>query len=156
MRMAKREQHRQVSYFTDPRGDEYMVEPAERAGQTRVVKLTQDALDRYYKRGQLGDREDNDRRYDAGKRLRGLFYYAGLTPNVIAKYTDMISEGSIESYHAGRSDAYYEWQGAIQAVGPIASNEVITVCCLGEALNGRERLEILRRGLQVLVGHWRL
>lgn len=34
-------------------GDETLVEATEQAGRTRVVVLTQDALDRYYRRGQL-------------------------------------------------------------------------------------------------------
>lgn len=138
-------------------GDETLVEATERAGQTRVVNLTQDALDRYYRRCKLavGDAERNRRLYDAGCQLRMDWSKAGLMPQVVGAYADMVSNGSIQSMFSVKEDAYRRWRAAIKAVGPIASNEVITVCCAGEPVGKGAPMEILRRGLDVLVKHYR-
>ena len=136
-------------------GDETLVEPTEEAGRNRVVVLTQDALDRYYRRGQLAaDANENRRLYDAGARLRGDFQRAGLTQNLVSRYSDLISGGSVQGFLAVREDAYRAWRDAIQAVGPIAADEVIAVCCQGEPVGKGARMEILRRGLAVLARHY--
>ena len=136
-------------------GDETLVEPTEDAGRRRVVVLTQDALDRYFRRGQLApDAGDNRRFYDAGVRLRGDFARAGLTAHVVARYGDLVSGGSIQGFMGVREDAYRAWRAAIRAVGPIAADEVIAVCCQGEPVGKGARMEILRRGLAVLAAHY--
>lgn len=136
-------------------GDETLVEPTEEAGRSRVVVLTQDALDRYFRRGQLAAEDvENRRLYDAGVRLRGDFQRAGLTQNLVAPYNDLVSGGSVQGFLGVREDAYRAWRAAIQAVGPIAANEVIAVCCLGEPVGKGARMEILRRGLAVLARHY--
>jgi hypothetical protein len=136
-------------------GDEALVEPTEEAGRRRVVVLTQDALDRYYRRGQLAaEAADNRRFYDAGLRLRGDFERAGLTQNLVAPYSDLVSGGSVQGLMGVREDSYRAWREAIQAVGPIAAGEVIAVCCQGEPVGKGARMEILRRGLAVLAAHY--
>lgn len=136
-------------------GDETLVEATEEAGRTRVVVLTQDALDRYYRRGQLaGGKAENRRLYDAGVRLHGDFQRAGLTQNLVAPYNDLVSGGSVQGFLGVREDAYRAWRAAVRAVGPIAADEVIAVCCQGEPVGKGARMEILRRGLAVLAGHY--
>lgn len=136
-------------------GDETLVEATEKAGQSRIVVLTQDALDRYYKRSQLDrDKERNRRLYDAGCQLRMDWSKAGMNPQTIGRYMDMVSGGSIQGFSVMREGAYRRWRDAVQAVGPIASNEVITVTCLGEPVGKGAAMEILRRGLGVLAKHY--
>lgn len=137
-------------------GDETLVEATESAGQTRVVNLTQDALDWYYRRCKLavGNTERNRRLYDAGCQLRMDWTKAGLEPRVVGQYSDMISRGSIQGVAGERGDSYKRWQKAVQAVGPIASNEVVTVCCFGNPVGKGAPMEILRRGLAELAGHY--
>lgn len=136
-------------------GDETLVEATDEAGSRRVVVLTQDALDRYYRRGQLAPAADeNQRLYDAGVRLRGDFHRAGLTQNLVAPYNDLVSGGSVQGFLGVREDAYRAWRAAIRAVGPIAADEVITVCCQGAPVGKGARMEILRRGLAVLAKHY--
>ena len=136
-------------------GDETLVEATDEAGRSRVVVLTQDALDRYYRRGQLAPAADeNQRLYDAGVRLRRDFHRAGLTQKLVSRYSDLVSGGSVQGFRAVREDAYRAWRAAIRAVGPIAADEVIAVCCQGEPVGKGARMEILRRGLAVLAGHY--
>ena len=136
-------------------GDETLVEATEEAGGRRVVVLTQDALDRYYRRGQLAPAAaENQRLYDAGVRLRRDFHRAGLTPDVVARYSDLVSGGSVQGFMALREDAYRAWRAAIRAVGPVAAGEVVAVCCQGAPVGKGARMEILRRGLAVLAQHY--
>lgn len=136
-------------------GDETLVEATEQAGGRRVVVLTQDALDRYFRRGHLAPAAgENQRLYDAGVRLRRDFEGAGLTPHVVARYSDLVSGGSIQGFMAVREESYRTWREAVRAVGPIAADEVIAVCCQGEPVGKGARMEILRRGLAVLAGHY--
>ena len=115
------------------------------------------ALDRYRARGELcpNDPNENERRYRAGDRLRARWTIAGLEPHLVSAYSEMIAGGKGAEPAIARRDAYEAWVRAIRAVGIIASNEVITVCCLGEYV-GRDRIEILRRGLKVLADYWGL
>jgi hypothetical protein len=136
-------------------GDETLTEATEEAGVRRVVVLTQDPLDRYHRRGQLAPEvAENRRLYDAGARLRGDFHRAGLSQVVVARYGDLVSGGSVQGFLALREDNYRRWRDAIRAVGPIAADEVITVCCRGEPVGKGARMEILRRGLSVLARHY--
>ena len=136
-------------------GDETLVEATDEAGRSRVVVLTQDALDRYFRRGLLAAGEAENRRlYDAGVRLRRDFHRAGLTAHVVARYGDLVSGGSVQGFMGVREDAYRAWRAAIRAVGPIAADEVIAVCCQGEPVGKGARIEILRRGLAVLATHY--
>lgn len=143
-------------------GDETLVEPTERAGESHVVILSRNSLDRYYRRQQLSpetktkrleDNEANRRLYDAGNQFLMEWESAGKEPQVICRYSDMVSSGAVAGFWGGRIDALAKWQRAVQAIGPIACNEVISVCCFGEDI-GRERMILLRRGLDVLARHY--
>lgn len=145
----------QVPHERWQHGDETLTEATEEAGGRRVVVLTQDPLDRYYRRGQLAaEAAENLRLYDAGTRLRGDFHRAGLNQVVVARYGDLISGGSVQGFAALREDSYRRWRAAIRAVGPVAADEVVTVCCRCEPVGKGVRMEILRRGLAVLAAHY--
>lgn len=136
-------------------GDETLSEATEAAGRRRTVVLTQDPLDRYYRRGQLSPVvAENRRLYDAGARLREDFHRAGLTADVVARYADMVARGSVQGFFARREDSYRAWRAAVGAVGLVAADEVITVCCQGLPVGKGARMEILRRGLAVLARHY--
>ncbi len=132
------------------------------AGAVAHVVRTPFALDRYHACGLLapGDPRENARRYDAGCRLRDSWALAGLEPKVVGSYTPVGRGGRRFGIAApqgpGRVDAYRAWQAAVRAVGPVASSEVVEACCLGNAVGGAVRLEILRRGLAVLAAHYGL
>jgi hypothetical protein len=143
-------------------GDETLVEATERAGESRIVILTRNSLDRYYRRQQLSpetkttdleDNEENRRLYDAGNQFSREWEATGKEPHVICQYQDMVSSGTVPGFWTGRIDALAKWQRAVQAIGPIACREVISVCCFGEDI-GRERMILLRRGLDVLARHY--
>ncbi len=134
------------------RGDIEVVETMRAGTPGHRVKLPH-ALERYHARGELGDGRENTRRYDAGCRLRDCYETAGLEPSVIAAYSDMVA-GSGYAPIDHKVGAYQAWKRALTAIGPIASNEVIDVCCFGQALRDRARVEILRRGLAVLADHY--
>jgi len=144
------------------RHDEVVAVPTAEAGVIAHQVRAPFALDRYHARGELapGVPRENARRYDAGCRLRELWTVAGLEPQVIRAYERIGGGGRRFGVPAeprpGRIDAYRAWQSAIRAVGPIASNELVDACCLGNALGGAVRLEILRRGLAVLADHYGL
>lgn len=113
------------------------------------------ALEMYRARKLLGSGDQANVRYDAGCKLRDSFELAGLHQKVIGAYSEMVSRGSIQIQHI-RLGAYEAWIRAMRAVGYVAVDEVYDVCCLGLALKARERLEILRRGLDVLAAHYGL
>ncbi len=120
-------------------------------GGVRARVLTQDALERYFRRGQLGpgDAAANRRRRDAGLRLRRDWMRAGLEASVTGGYAELVDGGERVDRLARREDAYRAFRDAIRAVGPVAAGELVAVACLGDAV-GRTGLEILRRGLAVL------
>lgn len=131
-----------------------VLEETMRAGVKRARNTSETILDVYLRQGRLSkDKTRAHVLYDSGIRLRTDWLKAGLQPHVISKYSDLISGGSIQGFAVHRMDAYGNWQQAIVAIGPIASNEVIEVCCIGNKC-GRERMEILRRGLAVLAFHY--
>jgi hypothetical protein len=131
--------------------DDWLTIKTEQAGVTTVQVKTPHALEMYWQRGQLGEQ----RRYDAGCRLRDAWEHANLEPSIICRYNAKLAGdgGSALDHKRG---AYEAWKRAMRAVGPIASNEVTDVCCFGLTLQSRERLEILRRGLDVLADHYGL
>lgn len=138
------------------KGDAIRLERAGRPGRVRALVESQTALDRYFVRGNLdpGDARNNRLLHDAGARLRADWTLAGLEPAVTGPYAERVARGGIQGFMAAREDAYIRWRAAIRAVGPIAANEAIEVCCMGNRV-GRVGLEILRRGLAVLAVHYR-
>ena len=147
----------QSDYGTPERhlkGGDIVEELTERAGIRRARVTIETALDWYYANNNLDKGpERNKLLYDCGVRFRKDWTVSGLEPNVIGRYSDMVSAGSIQGLSGMREDAYKRWRAAILAVGPIASMEVIKVCCIGERV-GRTGLEILRRGLGELASHY--
>ncbi|MGF1625703.1 MAG: DUF6456 domain-containing protein [Alphaproteobacteria bacterium] len=143
------------------RHDSIVAVATEEAGVVAHQVRAPFALDRYHARGELapGQPRENARRYDAGCRLRALWTTAGLEPRVTRAY-DRVGGGrrfgAAPEPRIGRIDAYRAWQSALRAIGPIASNEVLEACCLGNAVGNAIRLEILRRGLAVLADHYGL
>ena len=137
------------------KGDVVRLERAARSGRVRALVETPTALDRYFVRCHLdpADSQNNRLLYDAGARLRADWTLAGLEPVVTARYEERVERGGMQGFMAAREDAYMSWRAAIRAVGPIAANEVIEVCCMGNRV-GRVGLEILRRGLAVLAAHY--
>lgn len=134
--------------------DPVALEPAGRGGVRARVRA-QDALDRYALRGELapGDAAENRRLRDAALRLRLDWTKAGLEATVTSGYAEVVQGGPRPDRMACREDAYRGFRDAIQAVGPVAAQEVIEAACLGNPV-GRLRLEILRRGLAVLADHY--
>ena len=132
-------------------GDLIVIEETIQAGIMRARNYTSDALEAYYRRKVLcpTNKEDNQRRYDAGARLRGHWEQAGLQPRVTTQYSEWLGDGSVTGFRIGCLDAYAKFRKAIELVGIIASNEVIDVCCFGDSV-GRDRIVILRRGLESL------
>ncbi len=132
-----------------------ILEETMRAGVKRARVTLETALDWYYAKNVLcaDDANRNQLLYDTGMELRNDWTLAGLDPLVISPYKELTSGGTIEEFMAMREDAYRRWRKAIEAVGPIAANEVIEVCCMGNRV-GRVGLEILRRGLDVLARHY--
>lgn len=90
---------------------------------------------------------------DAGLRLRRLWVSCGLEPSVVGRYDEMVGQGSVEALRLASVDHYEQFVSALRAVGPIASDEVMSVVCLQEFIDHR-RYEILRRGLDVLARHF--
>ncbi len=137
------------------KGDAIVLERAGRPGRVRARVETPTALDRYFAHRRLdsGDAAGNRLLYDAGARLRADWTLAGLEPRVTASYAERVERGGVQGFMAAREDAHQSWRAAIRAVGPIAANEVIEVCCMGNRV-GRVGLEILRRGLAVLAAHY--
>lgn len=124
-----------------------------RAGVKRARNRAPFALDVYYNKKLLGDGNENEWRFDAGNRFRMDFTIADLNPNIISSYQEWIASGDSAEWSDFRLDAIRRWREAVDAIGPIASNEVISVCCFGESI-GRDRMEILRRGLEILAAHY--
>ncbi len=155
--MNRRGRPAQSDYGTPERhlkGGDIVEELTERAGIRRARVTIETALDWYYANRKLDDDEpENKLLYDCGVRLRKDWTVAGLEPNTIARYSDMVADGSVQGFADMREDAYKRWRAAIKVVGPIASHEVIEVCCAGEKV-GRIGLEILRRGLRQLAKHY--
>ncbi|MCC7047245.1 MAG: hypothetical protein IT562_11070 [Alphaproteobacteria bacterium] len=120
-------------------------------GASAVVKriVTQTPLDRYIAR-KLIDR----RQFEAGERLSRDWQFARMEPRMIASYRDLIDCGGMPDPAVDRAHARKRVARAVAAVGPIASSEVVSVCCLERPVGGNVAMEILRRGLDVLADHY--
>lgn len=137
-------------------GDVIEVQETIKAGVVHAVNQTSFALDWYHYHKKLSSNpEENRRLFHAGDTLRLSFTIAGLDPRVTMPYSEFISDDNQnKSIADARVDAHKQFQEAIRAIGPIASNEIVSVCCLGEYV-GRGRMEILRRGLRVLADYYK-
>jgi hypothetical protein len=134
-------------------------EPTEIAGTMATRVRVLDAFDHYYHRRYLmnpaakEDEQDNQRRYDAGMKLREDFRRAGLPSKVIANYSDMVASGSIQGYADGSIDARKRFFEASGAVDPQLWWTVRDTAVEGRAV-GKGCLDRLRIGLEQLCRHY--
>ena len=137
-------------------GDILELQETVQVGVRVLRNKTDSVLNRYHERRLLDKQnpKENDRLFEAGERLKAHYTIAGMEPQVIMHYQDYVSGGG-ESVGDRVIDAKTKFREAMKAVGPIASSEVISVCCTDQAI-GEFRMEILRRGLRVLADHYGL
>lgn len=90
----------------------------------------------------------------AGEVLGRLWQSAALEPRLTARYEEYVDTKRRDGAVVRKSEAYERWRHAIQAVGPVAADEVIAVCCTERTVKGAAQIEILRRGLSVLAKHF--
>jgi len=91
----------------------------------------------------------------AGEILGRLWQSSAIEPRVIGVYQEYVNTGHSGNGAAARkTEAYERWRQAMATVGPIAGKEVTLVCCTEEPLRGAAQIEIMRRGLDVLVKHF--
>lgn len=123
-------------------------------GKKRLRNLTPFALDRYYRKDLLSKiPADNTKLFDAGNRYRDDFQRAGLQPDVVSRYDEMISNGSVAAFFDGQIDAVNAFRNATAAMDRMARRDVMDCCLFGRAV-GKPRMEILREGLWQLVRHY--
>ena len=111
--------------------------------------VSQNAFDRYYRRGELapGDKEKNTRRYAAGEALRKDWERAGLDAR--ARQAFERQEGaSAEEFSAARVDAYNRVRVAMSTLGP-TRDCVVNSAVYGDRI-GKAKIEMLRAGLDAL------
>ena len=89
-----------------------------------------------------------------GKVLGRLWQNASIEPRVVARYEEYVDTQSAGNAIVRRSEAYEKWRAAIAVVGPIASDEVVSIHREEEEVLGPARIEILRWGLDVLAKHF--
>ncbi|MBT7943437.1 MAG: hypothetical protein HN719_08790 [Alphaproteobacteria bacterium] len=126
-----------------------VVEDRDIKGTRGVRALSQNAFDRYYRRGELapGDKKENMRRYVAGERLRADWERSGLDTRARQTF-ERREGGSAEDFSAARVDAYNRVREAMGVLGP-TRNVVVNAAVYGDRV-GREKMEMLRAGLDAL------
>jgi hypothetical protein len=138
--------------------DAFVQVPTERAGVLAWQAVTQDALDRYWRRGELAPKlpAENARRYEAGRRLRDAWQRSGLAGLVAGSYAPSVDGGrDPEARMLGAIDKAAEWRRLIRLVGPTCAWPCVTACCVGEAV-GESMLPRLRLGLAGLADALRI
>ena len=105
-------------------------------------------------------KEDIDQRaFDAGMKLRADYHLGRIEPKITGSYSPLRSINSQpsarEERSAGAEKAYARWRKAVQNIGIIHSDIVISACCLDRppSLTG---LTILRQGLEALANWYEL
>lgn len=127
------------------------VDTAGSAPRPRARVYSRNPLETYLKRRLIDEKQKL-----AGELLGRLWHLAGVEPRLVARYEEYVDVGRAEGFAVRRSEAYQRWRRAVAAVGPVAAEEVISVCCEERAVGGAIRMEILRRGLEVLAKHFGL
>lgn len=135
------------------RKDEAIVIPTERAGVTTLQFVTQDVLDRYWRRHLLDPKStaENARRYEAGRRLRTAWLESGLERQVTGGYV-----ASVDGYRdpdivmVKGIDAAREYRRLIRMVGQEDSAYVVLVCCWDKPVGKGVTMDRFRRGLSRL------
>jgi hypothetical protein len=131
--------------------DAFITDEIEVDGVRTRVKRVQPPLERYANRRLIDERQ-----LEAGVRLARDWHHARMQPRMVASYRDLIDCGGMPDPAADRTQARRRVASAVAAVGRIASNEVISACCLELPVGGHAAMEILRRGLDVLAEHYGL
>ena len=138
-------------------GDVIRIEPGEAAGVEVRRVLTQSALDRYFAREQISQRQ-----FDAGQKLYRLWRASGGGQRVTASYGPRV-QGAREltdAQAALRNDV----NGVLRRMGPLAAI-LVHVCLCDEAARDwahargdapQAGIVVLRLALDALADHWRL
>jgi len=138
-------------------GDRIRSEPAERAGVFRRRVTTQTALDRYFARDQISQRQ-----FDAGMRLYRLWRAGGAAPRVTMSYAPRVKGGPALS--DAQAVAQRRLRELLRRVGPLAGI-LVHVCLCDEtardwaAARGdapQSGIVVLRLALDALADYWRL
>ena len=132
--------------------DPVRLEPLENAKGTsmrRARVYSRNPLDTYFKRAVIDHKQKA-----AGEVLGRLWQTAALEPRLTARYEEYVDTNRRDGAIVRKSEAYERWRHAMQAVGPVAAEEVIAVCCTERTIKGSAQIEILRRGLSVLAKHF--
>lgn len=125
------------------------VNSTDAVGGRRARVYSRNPLQTYFRRRVIDERQKS-----AGEVLGRLWLSAAMEPRLIGKYEEYVDASKTGGAMARKSEAYERWRRAIAAVGPIASDEIIAVCCIEEPVNGAAEIEILCRGLTVLAKHF--
>ena len=117
--------------------------------KTKVLRnLTQDPIDRYFQRGQITLPQ-----WKAGRQLAADWFNGKCEPKMVTDTTAIRVDGgqTLSKLSDRQMDARQAFSNAMKAVGPIASNEVCQACCEHRPVGKGAGMELLRRGLDVLV-----
>lgn len=139
--------------------DEFVTVPTDRAGVTAHQAVTQDALDRYWRRGELspGRPAENARRYEAGRRLREAWERSGMAQLAAGGLLPSVDgAGDPEARIVGAMDKAAEFRRLIAEVGMTCSGAVVDCCCHGLAVGKGATMERLRIGLARLADALRI
>jgi len=138
-------------------GDRVRNEPGECAGVFRRRVTTQTALDRYFVRGQISQRQ-----FDAGMRLFRLWRAGGAAPRVTMSYAPRVKGGPELSDL--QAMAQRRLRELLQRVGPLAGM-LVHVCLCDEVARDwavargdapQSGVVVLRLALDALADYWRL
>jgi len=133
----------------DPVRIEYISEE-ENTNRKRARVYSRNPLETYFRRKVIDYKQKT-----AGEILGRLWQSAAIEPRVIGRYEEYVDTGrSANGVAVRKTEAYERWRQAMATVGPIATEEVTMVCCAEEPVRGAAQIEIMRRGLDVLVKHF--
>lgn len=140
--------------------DEVVLEETGRAGVYAMRVTTQTPLDRLYKRELIDSKQ-----YDAGNRLRKLYYFARGAAKVTAKYEDSPRIASDDMQEA-RHRALVDLRETFRQLGKEYSSILEAVCCedlsptdwahRARKASPTHQAPLLREALNALASYWRL
>jgi hypothetical protein len=119
--------------------------------QKVVVNVTQVPLDRYFRRNQITEAQ-----HKAGSTLFVDWYNSGLSPRITSDPGRMNVGEATYGMAATERQAYHRkrFREAAAKIPDMARKEVCQACCDQEPIGKGAPMEILRRGLDVLVRHY--
>ncbi len=126
------------------------VRQEDKAGmRPRARVYSRNPLETYFRRKVIDYKQKS-----AGEVFGRLWQAAALEPRIIGRYEEFVDITRSGNAVVRKTEAYEKSRNAVSAVGPIASDEVVAVCCTEEPVRGAAKIEILRRGLDVLAKHF--